>query len=323
MKVLKSEFFDCFLKIKTYVPFEQSSGWFSFKEHSCSETLFFVDNVNQPNVMCWGRIFHKPLVGAILDIQGEVVSDSISTKVLTSFYKSIIEDACVQMVTYNSMHIYNTNMEIALRSAGFLRPFGNRVCPLTQIVAIQNNRDFDRNWKRNLKKAAENNLSFEFIEKPTIQDSIIVCQLFEELKVRKNLSYGLEAQSLFKILTSTDYYLFYVKKGQTVLCARIVYCNQSMAADVFAANSSDSMKYSATHFLMENTFYWLKNKGVEKFDFSRIPPSLYPVNSVYTFKKSAGGYPITYLGEWMWTKNKFLMLLFCFYNFFLHKSNIY
>ena len=48
-------------------------------------------------------------------------------------------------------------MEIALRSAGFLRPFGNRVCPLTQIVAIQNNRDFDRNWKRNLKKALNDN----------------------------------------------------------------------------------------------------------------------------------------------------------------------
>jgi hypothetical protein len=117
--------------------------------------------------------------------------------------------------------------------------------------------------------------------------------------------------------------LCYVKHENQILCARIIYHHQGLAADVFAANGFESMKYSATHFIMEQIFCWLKEQGDQLFDFSRISPGAYETDSIYQFKDAAGGYPMQYLGEWVWTKKHRTQLLFCIYNFFLHHRHNY
>ena len=67
----------------------------------------------------------------------------------------------------------------------------------------------------------------------------------------------------------------------------------------------------------------MKEKGVESFDFSRIPPSNDERDSVYIFKNCAGGYPVQYNGEWIWSKNKYTPLLFGIYNFITKKGVLY
>ena len=120
-----------------------------------------------------------------------------------------------------------------------------------------------------------------------------------------------------------NFKLFYTLKDDIPLCARIVYIKNGMAADVFAANSFESRKYSATHFMMERIFDHLKEQGIKVFDFSRIPPSNNETDSVYVFKNSAGGYPVQYNGEWIWSKKRIYSLAFCVYNFFIRKAHQY
>ena len=309
-----------------HVPFEQSKGWRTYQEQRGMPYLYFVDNEAQPSIACCGRIIKKPFIGKILDITGEVlINGDLSEKVMRKFFNSIIEDAGCEMIAYNSKVMYNVKMDIALRRAGFNRPLGFRTCPLTimvDLVSIKNQKR-DINWKRNLRKASESNLVFEYVAQPTMDDAKKVCLMFDEMSKTKQLGFSLEQESLYKLISSPGFRLYYVLKEGRILCARIVYLYKNFSEDVFASNSDESRDYSATHFMMESVFTDLNNLGATVFDFSRIPPSNNETDSVYVFKREAGGNEKQYVGEWIWAKKQIVPLLFCIYNFYIHKSHHY
>lgn len=321
MIVTKDVFYHTLSKMECYIPFEQTQGWNDFKLSDNLDFIYYVDNLDDPAQACFGRVYSKVFVGKIVDICGEIWKPEVNKRQITKFFRSIIDDTKASMIYYNSMSLYNIKNEIGIRSAGFVRPFGNRVCPLTQIIEPQTARNYDRNWRRNLTKAEKNALTFEMIEKPGEEEVKLFVNLFDELVQRKHLGFSIDKDKVFALLRQSGFKLCFAKLGEKVLCARIIYIHKKQAADVFAANSFDSMKFSATHFIMERIFEWLKNEGVETFDFSRISPSAYETNSIYQFKDGAGGYPAQYLGEWIWTNNNLIKLLFCIYNFFTSKHS--
>ena len=322
MIIDKDTFFQIVEKFE-YIPFEHTLAWENYKDESGSHFIHFVDDKSAPNICCWGRIIKKPLVGKILDIQGEIKQTAITNKQIQHFWKNVIEEASCNMITYNSVSEYSCNYEISMRRAGFIRPLGNRVCPLTIFIQTQEDRDTDRNWRRNLKKSLSENLVFKAIDQPTLENAQEISRMFGELKEMKGLGYDLVPNQLMQILKDDNFKLFYTLKDDIPLCARIVYIKNGMAADVFAANSFESRKYSATHFMMERIFDHLKEQGIKVFDFSRIPPSNNETDSVYVFKNSAGGYPVQYNGEWIWSKKRIYSLAFCVYNFFIRKAHQY
>ena len=324
MRVNESDFDNCISRLG-HVTFEQDKGWRVYQESRNIPYLYFVDDVDHPNMACCGRVYKKPFVGRILDIVGEVCAVSLSEKVMKCFYKSLIDDSCCDMITYNSKAVYSVDTEVALRRVGFNRPLGSRTCPLTIFVDLVNDNESkrDRNWRRNVKKAVESNLTFRFVENPTKEDATIVCRMFDEMSEKKQLGYSLEPDDLYKLITNSGYRLYYVCREGRPICARIVYLYKGMAEDVFAANSNESREYSATHFMMDSLFSSLKDLGATVFDFSRIPPSNNETDSVYAFKKACGGYTVQYLGEWIWAKNKNTSLLFAFYNFYYRKAHHY
>lgn len=306
-----------------FIPFEQSCVWRKFKDSSGVSYMYFIDQSNDPHLACWGKVFKKLYIGRVLNIVGEIKKTGLSQKQIKFFFQSIIADAQCDMIIFNSNSLYDCVYEIGLRRAGFIRPLGNRMCPLTILVDIQNERKFDRQWKRNLKKAVEEELIFEIVENPQIQDARVVSTMFEELKKMKSLNYTLNPDGVYNLLSDNKFILYYVKKDNRYLCSRIIYVECSWAFDVFASNSFESRKYSATNYLMEKIFDHLKDKGVKMFDFSRIPPSNNDTDSVYLFKNSSGGFPAQYMGEWVWCKKKILSLIFCVYNFYIKKTHQY
>lgn len=322
MLVAEDVFFNVIPQIG-YVPFEQTRAWKNFKENPKVKFVYFIDNPQDPCIACWGRIYRFRFVGEILDICGEVRRENTSIKQITKFFQSILEDEKPDLVTYNSISPYDCNFDIGLRRAGFVRPFGNKACPLTIFIDVTTERNVNRNWKRNLKKASQYGLQFEVVKEPTLEDAQAVSKMFSELKERKSLGFSLEPNKIFNLITSSGYSLCYAKKDDKPLCARIIYTNGGHAADVFAANSFESMDYSATHFIMEEIFAYLKEVNVKSFDFSRISPSIYETDSIYLFKDAAGGQPVQYMGEWTYSRKRWLPFLFCFYNFFLLKIHNY
>lgn len=322
MIVNKEVFFQAVQKMG-YVPFEQSSAWQEFKSVDEKSLVGFIDNNQEPFIACWGRIFKKPGIGKILDIVGEVKRENISPKQVQYFFENLIKEAACNMIIYSSVSDYKCTFDISMRRSGFTRPLGNRVCPLTIFIKLKEERNPDRNWKRNIKKSISEKLEFKVIDSPSLEDAKIVSGMFNELKKMKNLSYSLDANCLFKLLMDEKYKLFYVVKDGVPLCARVIYIHRQRAADVFAANTFESRKYAATHLIVEKILEYLKKNDVEVFDFSRIPPSNNETDSVYVFKNSAGGYPVQYNGEWIWSKKKVYSLLFCIYNFFIRKAHQY
>lgn len=135
----------------------------------------------------------------------------------------MIEEASCNMITYNSVSEYSCDYEISMRRAGFTRPLGNRVCPLTIFVQTQEDRDADRNWRRNLKKSLSENLVFKPINQPTLENAQEISRMFGELKEMKGLGYDLAPNQLMQILKDDNFKLFYALKDDIPLCARIVY----------------------------------------------------------------------------------------------------
>lgn len=321
MQVSKEEFLLCQQKIGN-IPFEQSREWLEYKERNDVEFLYFVDYIDDPAICCWGRVQNKKFVGKILDIQGESMRKGITPKLVNKFYESLISDK-FSLILINSISKYDVDFEISLRRAGFNRPLGNSVCPLTIFVNTQGDRKPARIWSRNIKKSLTFDLSFAEIISPTMEDAKIFSDMFGELAETKHLSYLLDATKIFNLLKSDNYKLFFVYKEGKPVCGRIVYINGDCAADVYAANADESRTCCATYLIMERIFEYLKGIGVKEFDFSRIPPSNNETDSVYIFKNFSGGKAVQYNGEWMWAKKKHIPLMFAIYNFYFRKAHHY
>jgi hypothetical protein len=66
----------------------------------------------------------------------------------------------------------------------------------------------------------------------------------------------------------------------------------------------------SSYFLAQSTWDWLKDNGIKQFDFGRIGPGKRSANSVYEFKSHSHGEEVSYNGEWVYAKNKFIETLF-------------
>ena len=88
-KISKAEFFDI-TKLFEYVPYTQSSGWFSFFYGDKKEGfIFLVDDDNNPQVACFGHV-KKSFGLKMLVLEGECLkSNSYKSSLIKSFYEVI------------------------------------------------------------------------------------------------------------------------------------------------------------------------------------------------------------------------------------------
>lgn len=110
---------------------------------------------------------------------------------------------------------------------GFCETVGNRVCPLTQLIGLQEPRNFDSDWRRNLKKAEKNALTFDVVENPSEKDAVCFVCLFDELRQRKQLGFSLDKNKVTSLLLQPGFKICYARLGEQVLCARIIYICKS------------------------------------------------------------------------------------------------
>lgn len=306
------------------IPFTQSRGWYNYELHKKNNLSFYVDNENDTNIAVWGRVQNIPLSKKkLLLINGETISENISEKLIIDFYKKLTE-LKFQGIEINSDNKYNVDFEIGIRRAGFLRPIGFFTCPLTIKFQLQKEFNFNRNWKRNVKKSIEADLKFEEITDITTSDIQSIISMFKEMADLKNLGYQLEEKGLTVLLKSSDMRLFLVyNKEKKPIAARIIHDNKPYASDVYASNSIAARVNGATYFMMQRIFELLKSENYSEFDFGRIPPSNHATDSVYVFKNASRGEKIQYNGEWCFYKSKRIELLLYLYKTFKLKKQRY
>ena len=323
MKINKNLFFEIqsnFIDI----PFNQTEEWLlSNYGKSLNQIVYFVDNINNPKICCWGIVFNRKLIGEHLIIDGECLISDVSIKQLKVFYEELI-NLGFSIIDISSIHFYNVNYEVGIRRSGFIRPLGFSLSPLTILLKLQNDFKFHRNWRRNVKKAIAENISYKYIINPSKQDTRNFIELFNKLKERKNLGYKLKIEDVMKLLNSEKYKLFFAfNKLGSPIAGRIIYDYNKKAYDLYAANSKEALLLGAVYYLQEEIFNFLRDNNIEDFDYGRIPPGKDEMDSIYVAKSYSNGTPISYNGQWQYSKFKILTFIICFNNFYKNKRKRY
>ncbi len=312
---------ELFFKIQTkhfsYIPFNQTSEWLSSTSKD-TEIHYFVSDTENPSIACWGRVFNRRFVGKHLMIDGIAIqTDNI--KVIRDFFLEITNQG-FSIIEISDINEYFTNFEIGIRQSGFIRPLLS-LSPLSLIVRTQGGFKFHRNWRRNVRKALKTEYEFEVIDNPTDYHLKEFLRLFNQLKERKSLGFTISIESIAKLLNSSNYKLFFVKdiEGEPV-SGRVVYICGDKSYDVYAANSYQGIENGAAYFIQECVLNYLEEIGVKQFDFGRISPSNDEMNNIYVAKNYSGGEPIAYNGQWYYSKNRQVGLLYEFYKFLIKKQ---
>lgn len=306
------------------IPFLQSEEWVNslmFGEFNFTD-VYIVNSLEEILIMCFGRVTQNWLYGKKLMIDGISVKREVDVNQMRDFFKSLLlED--FDIVEISDISQYNPNFEIAIRQAGYKRPLGLNLCPMSLIVDLQNDFSFHRNWRRAVKKSKDFENVFSVEETPNNSDILDFIDLFGELKKRKGLGFDLTIEQL-NLLLKGNYKLFYIKnKDGRKIASRISYVNDNLVYDVYAANSDEAIKTGAVYHIQEEILNYYKNLGLRYFDYGRISPSNDDMNNIYVSKSFSGGYPIAYNGQWNFYKSQIIEYFYSFLLFVKRKIHRY
>lgn len=307
-----------------HITFTQSKGFYHFQKTNGTQLVCIQNSETNPSIQCFGTLYKVPFSSKkILRIEGDSIKNTVSEKEIIDFYSALFSKEYIG-IEYNGEKHYSPELEIALRRSGFVRPLGMFSCPLTIELNLKTELKYNRNWKRNIKKGIEHNLTFEIVSKVERKHFERFIEMFNEMAQLKGLNYTLSLESLLAMFENdNDFKLFFAYQNNQPVASRIVHLRNGIATDVFAANSNEARNSGATFFIMDQIFNYLKDQGVAKFDFARIPPSNHASDSVYQFKIGSGGEVKQYMGEWVLYNNKYIELLMTMYKVFKVKKQRY
>lgn len=320
MIVDKNQFFEIQTKYFSDIPFNQTKEWFE-STVADANIFFFINDIHNPEIAFWARAFDRKYIGKHLIVDGVALKTN-DIKKIRLFFLDLVEKN-FSFIEISDLNIYSIDLEIGIRQAGFIRPILS-LSPLSIIVNTQETFKFHKNWKRNVKKAIEKGCSFEIIDTPTNNHLREFVDLFKELKDRKRLGFSLDEDSLKILLKTGSYKLFLVKdENEKYISGRIIYIQGNKSYDVYAANSNEGIAMGAAYYIQENMLFYLKENNIKQFDYGRISPSNDEMNNIYISKNYSGGQPVSYNGQWFYSKNKKIGLLYELYKFLNKKQRRY
>jgi len=321
MQISENQFFEIQSKFEN-IQFSQARPWKNYWESRKYEISYFTDNTDNSKICAWGLNYKLPFFGKILRIEGESFKDECDVEIFKNFYKSITaENYAAIFIISNS--IYNINHEVGIRMASFIRPLGLEFCPLSILIDLKTELSFSKEYKRKVKLAKKNELSYKCYSKPTIEHVKLFKDLITETTSRKKISITFDVLSIHKLFDSGLYLLFlaFDNSGRHV-SGRILYINNFRSYDLYAANGNGSLNNGASFFLVDCILSYLKKNNFIEFDFGRIPPNGNS-NGIYDFKMKVKGDKIQYNGDWNFFKNRWFELLYSIYLFFVKKQTRY
>jgi len=323
MKVNRDTFFKNIQNFE-HAPFTQSRGYFDSKFSNKKNYVFFLNEESDPNFGCYGHRIKIPIVGGYMVYIESICYNNIEEKSLLEFLKQLV-DYDYKVINIIDDNIYLPAAEIAFRKAGFRKPFGQFGTNLSIVINLNNEFNYSRDWKRNIKIA---NKYDNFLCKNIIDfsDQTIneIALLFKENSETKNLSYCYSKSDLMNVLNDKKYKLFVAQINDEIIAARIIYTNGKLAHDFSTANGRKSRKVrGVTNALMDYIFCFLKENNFKYFDFSRLPIARKGAEGVSEFKLGSRGDIVKYNGEWLYTKKGIFRWGIYFINKFIRKKYEY
>jgi hypothetical protein len=287
------------------IPYSQSKGMYAFHALKQPERiLFFTDNTQHPSIACFGHL--RKLFGKrLLMINGECYKDeqAQNLKVMRSFYSELTQSG-FDFIEVCSNAPYSFRYEISMRQAGYLRPVGQFSMPVTKYINLKEPIEFDKNWRRNLKKAGQYGLSFEKIDSITMNDCIDFVTLYNGMVRRKRLDRTLSQEQIYALCHTGDFAIYFAIYKDCRISTFMIHKNKNHAGSWLSATSEEGLKKSAAYFVYEQLISNLKSDNYDILDMEKLVPSTSAVNNVFLFKDGIKGEHVILNGEWCWYKKK-------------------
>lgn len=315
MKVDSEQFFSLTRNFPD-LSFHQSEG--SYLQKKSGKEVFFVNNQASPTVGCFGTVY-KSIGIKILRINSLCYNNPTEND-LVDFLKSLCP--LYDIIDLNDENAYNPYIEKSFRLAGYRKPLGQFRTDLTIIVYFDDVLKYDRSWKHNIKSAnAIPDISCEEITELTDEVIDSVARLFKENSIQKKLSYSYTEKDLTAWMSDSKFHLYVVRLNDEIIAARIVMANGIKSYDVATANGAKTRNVrGVTHYLVDNIFNNLKEKGIKSFDFSCLPIGRKGAEGVCEFKQGIkSGRLVQYNGPWIYTKHNYQRWILYFINKHIRK----
>ncbi|OIP84710.1 MAG: hypothetical protein AUK44_01800 [Porphyromonadaceae bacterium CG2_30_38_12] len=318
MQLVDRQFFFDTVKNFPQRHFSQTEAWVDAQTKGDWQKLLFVlDDVDAPHIACVAHSKNKFGLRTLL-IEGECFVGDVNSKLIKSFYEAFATLG-YHLVVINNHRPYETAYEIGLRQAGFLRPVGLFSVQLSSYIDLQQDINFNSNWKRNIKKAQAFDLIFEPVDQVHPTDIHDFLTLYDEMRSMKQVEKPFDFNMLQRLLASNNFQLFFVQQAGFRIATILIHANKVHAGLLYAATSKKALENAASFFMYSELLSYLRSKEIQTFDMEMLAPSTTTTNSVFLFKNGIKGRYVTLNGEWLWTKQDSFKLLWYFIQKYIFK----
>lgn len=162
----------------------------------------------------------------------------------------------------------------------------------------------DRNWRRNLRRAEECNLTIRQWMDAGVDE---VLSVYESMQEAKGLDEQLSRQEVEELLRNLKQQLvLYRCDDESGAVVSLLGCMVAgdQACAVFWATSEAGRKVHASYATFWAVVQHCRRIGIKSYDLAGIDPVRN--HGVYRYKRATGAAPIEYLGEWDWATRPWL-----------------
>jgi GNAT acetyltransferase-like protein len=162
----------------------------------------------------------------------------------------------------------------------------------------------ERNWRRNLRRAGEGNLTVQQWIDPDVDEIVSAYESMQSLKGLEEQHSREEFEHILKHLKELIVvYRCTNEQGQLVsLHGWLIFGKRATA--LLSATTEQGRELHASYAVIWALVRHCRLLGLQSCDLGGIDPVLNP--GVYRFKKATGAAPLEYLGEWDWASRPWL-----------------
>ncbi len=319
----KHTFFQTILDFKQ-VPYTQTQGWLTYTEsEDKNEVLYLVDNLSDSRIACMCHI-KKTFNKELLLIESLCFKYTLYKASSIKHFFEHIKDLGYDMVEVVCNTHYSFEFEIGIRRAGFMRPIGMFSIPFSNWINLQEPITYNSNWKRNLTKSENYDLSFIVENTPSEQLVYDFVDFYNQFTEDKGLSHKLNHEPFYRMLKTKDFSLGLVLDEKDQITSGIIFHHKNEHAGLlYAAKNLDAKNTGATFFMYDRLFKYLKEKGYQYFDMEKLLPSSHSSDGVFLFKDGIKAERVLYNGEWSWYKSPiYRPLMYLVKKYLIRKTEI-
>tara|TARA_Y100000590_G_scaffold470608_1_gene666873 strand:- start:13965 stop:14966 length:1002 start_codon:yes stop_codon:yes gene_type:complete len=231
--------------------------------------------------------------------------------------RSLINDRFGSLFYFrvNSSSLYNNSVKKKLIFLGWRKPLLPFTKELRMELALNDKLEdiksrFTSNWRHNLNRSKKYDLKVSKVINPNVDEMMKIYKEMENLKSLSKQYNREEVVKIFKYMNNKIVLYQCRNKSNILLSFRAIIINKDKASDILAASSIEARKVYASYATLWAIIEYCVSQKVKTYDLSGVDPE--KNIGVYNFKKGTGSKLINCIGEWEYSKMRFIRIAIFF-----------